>query len=330
MKAVTYEKYGKPDVLRIDEVDVPAPKDDEVLVEIRAASLNAYDWHFLTADIFLIRLMGGGVFKPKYRRLGADISGRVKKVGKNVTRFKEGDRVFGIARGGFAEFACAPENSLSLKPKNLDYSSAAAVPMAAVTALQALRDAGKIQAGNTVLINGASGGVGTFSIQIAKMFGAEVTAVCSTDKVPIAKKLGADFVIDYVKENFSAGKKKYDLIIAANGNRTMKDYRRALNPGGTCVIVGGTLFQLVQAMLGSAFASKKAGQKIKLITAKARAEDLDYLGDILATGRISPVIDRIYPFDECADALRYFGLGHTHGKVVLLIKNDKDTKAADL
>src|SRR5512143_2318776 len=224
MKAIVYTKYGSPDVLQLKDVEKPTPNDNEVLIKIHAASVNAYDWHFLTADIFLIRLMGGGLLKPKYTRLGADIAGRVEAVGSNVKQFQPDDEVFGMIHGGFAEYACAPENALALKPSNLSFEEAAAVPMAAVTALQGLRDAGQIQPGQKVLINGASGGVGTFAVQIAKSFGAEVTAVCSTRNLELARSLGADRVIDYTKEDFTQNGQRYDLILAANGYHPLVAY----------------------------------------------------------------------------------------------------------
>ncbi|MCX6142083.1 MAG: NAD(P)-dependent alcohol dehydrogenase, partial [Ignavibacteriales bacterium] len=243
MKAIVYTKYGSPDVLQLKDVEKPTPKDDEVLIKIDAASVNAYDWHFLTADIFLIRLMGGGLLKPKSTRLGADIAGRVEAVGKNVKEFQPDDEVFGMVRGGFAEYTCALENALALKPSNLSFEEAAAVPMAAVTALQGLRDEGQIQAGQKVLINGASGGVGTFALQIAKSFGAEVTAVCSTKNVDQARSLGADHVLDYTKEDFTQSGQHYDLILAANGYHSLSAYKRALTPKGIYVMAGGSMAQ---------------------------------------------------------------------------------------
>jgi len=232
MKAVTYTKYGSPDVVQLKEVEKLAPGDDEVLIKIHAASLNQYDWHFLTADIFLIRFMGGGLFKPKYNRLGADIAGRIESVGKDVKQFRPGDEVFGMVRGGFAEYASVREEAVALKPSSLSFEQAAAVPMAAVTALQGLRDVAKVQAGQKVVINGASGGVGTYAVQIAKYYGAEVTAVCSTGNVEQARSLGADHVIDYTKEDFTRSGKLYDLIFAANGYHPLSAYKRALAPSG--------------------------------------------------------------------------------------------------
>src|SRR3990172_6739733 len=249
MKAIVYEKYGSPDVLRLTEVEKPTPTDDEALIKIHAASVNAYDWHFLTADIFLIRLMGGGFLKPKNTRLGADIAGRVEAVGKNVKQFQPDDEVFGMVRGGFAEYACALENALALKPSNLSFEEAAAVPMAAVTALQGLRDEGQIQAGQKVLINGASGGVGTFAVQIAKSFGAEVTAVCSTRNLDQARSIGADQVIDYTREDFTKNGQQYELILAANGYHSLSAYKRALTPKGIYIMAGGSVAQIFQSML---------------------------------------------------------------------------------
>ena len=235
MKAIVYTKYGSPDVLQLKEVEKPAPKENEVLVKVQAASVNAADWHLLTADIFLVRL-NAGLLKPKNTILGCDIAGRVEAVGRDVTQFKPGDKVFGDVfghnYGGFAEYVTAPESDLALKPANLSFEEAAAVPLAAKTALQGLRDLGQIQAGQKVLINGASGGVGTFAVQIAKSFGAEVTAVCSTRNLDMAHTLGADHVIDYTKEDFTQNGQRYDLILAANGYHPISDYKRALSPKG--------------------------------------------------------------------------------------------------
>src|SRR5512147_2218373 len=233
MKAIIHTKYGSPDVLQLKEVEKPAPGDGEVLVKVHTASVNALDWHLLTADIFLVRLMGLGLLKPKNSIRGADIAGQVEAVGKNVTQFRTGDEVFGdIGHGGFAEYAIAPEGSLVLKPANLSFEAAAAVPVAALTALQGLRDSGKIQAGQRVLINGASGGVGTYAVQIAKAFEAEVTAVCSARNMELARSLGADHVIDYAKEDATRSGRLYDLIFAVNGHHPISAYRRALDPQG--------------------------------------------------------------------------------------------------
>ncbi len=253
MKAIVYTKYGSPDVLQLKEVEKPTPKDDEVLVKVHAASVNAYDWHFLTADIFMIRLMGAGLFKPKNTKLGADIAGRVEEVGKKVRHFQPGDDVFGdiaaYGNGGFAEYVSVPENAFVLKPANISFEEASAVPMAAITALQGLRDKGQIQPGQKVLINGASGGVGSFAVQFARLFGAEVTAVCSTGKMDMARSLGAEYVIDYTKEDFTKNGIQYNLIFAANGYHPISDYKRALTAKGIYVMAGGYPAQIFQAML---------------------------------------------------------------------------------
>ena len=292
-----------------------------VLIKIHAASVNAYDWHFLTADIFLIRLMGGGLLKPKYTRLGADIAGRVEAVGKNVRQFQPGNEVFGMVRGGFAEYACALEDAFALKPVNLSFEEAAAVPMAGVTALQGLRDEGQIQPGQKVLIHGASGGVGTFAVQIAKSFGAEVTAVCSTRNLDQARSIGADHVIDYTKENFTESGKQYDLIFAANGYHSLSAYKRALAPKGMYIMAGGTMAQIFQAMLFGSLMSEKGGKKMGDVSAKRSQKDLVFLKELVEAGKVVPVIDRRYPLSEAAEALRYLGEGHARGKVVIIVED---------
>ena len=318
MKAIVYTKYGSPDVLQLKDVEKPTPKDNEVLLKILGASVNAYDWHFLTADIFLIRFMGGGLLKPKYNRLGADIAGRIEAVGKNVKQFLPDDEVFGMVKGGFAEYSCAPEDALALKPSNLLFEQAAAVPMAAVTALQGLRDEGQIQAGQKVLINGASGGVGTYAVQIAKSFGAEVTAVCSTRNVDQARSIGANHVIDYTKEDFTRSGQQYDLIFAVNGYHSLLAYKRALTPKGIYVMAGGSKAQMFESMLGS-WMSEKGGRKMRGVAAKRSQKDLNILKELLEEGKIVPVIDRRYPLSEAAEAIRYLGEGHARGKVVITV-----------
>ena len=321
MKAIVYTKYGSPDVLKYLDVEKPVPKNDEVLVKVHAASLNAYDWHFLTADIFLMRLMGVGVFKPKNTRLGADVAGRVEAIGRNARQFQPGDEVFGDmaghGNGAFAEYVSAPESVFALKPANLSFEEAAAVPMAAVTALQGLRDEGQIHPGKKVLINGASGGVGTFAVQIARTFGAEVTAVCSTGNLDQARSLGADHVIDYTKEDFTRSGRKYDLILAANGYHSLSAYKRALTPGGIYVMAGGTAAQIFEAMLLGSLMSITGGKKLGGVSAKPNQNDLLFLNGLLEAGKVVPVIDRRYPFSETAEALRYLGEGHARGKVVI-------------
>jgi NADPH:quinone reductase-like Zn-dependent oxidoreductase len=319
MKAIVYTKYGSPDVLQFKDVEQPTPKDDEVLIKIRAASLNAYDWHFLTADIFLIRLMGGGVFKPKDPRLGADAAGRIEAVGRNVKQFRPGDEVFGMVKGAFAEYACAPESALGLKPVNTSFDEAAAIPMAAITALQGLRDEGHIQAGQKVLINGASGGVGTFAVQIAKSFDTEVTAVCSTRNLDQARSIGADHVIDYTKEDFTKSGQQYDLVFAANGYHSLSAYKRALTPQGIYVMAGGSMAQIFQSMLLSSLASEKGGRTMGGVSAKPSQDDLIFIKELFEAGKVKSVIDRRYPLSEAAEALRYLGEGHARGKIVITL-----------
>jgi len=319
MKAIVSERYGSPDVLELREVEKPTPDENQVLIKVHAASVNAYDWHMLTADIFLVRL-GAGLFKPKNTRRGADIAGRVEAVGSNVKQFQAGDEVFGcIGSGGFAEYACAKEDLLALKPGGLTFEEAAAAPMAALTALQGLRDIGQIQPGQKVLINGAGGGVGTFSVQFAKYFGAEVTAVCSTRNLDVARSLGADHLIDYTREDFTKNGLRYDLILAVNGYRSIFDYRRALNPKGIYVVAGGSLAQILQGILLGSRLSKNGGKKMGFFMANLNQKDLGFIKELIEAGKVKPVIDRCYPLREAAEALRYLGEGHAKGKVVITV-----------
>lgn len=326
MKAIVYENYGSPDNFRLKEVEKPAPNDDEVLVKVYASSINAADWHLLTADIFLVRLMAGGLFKPKNTILGADVAGRVEAVGRNVKRFQPGDEVFGDVFGGsqgaFAEYVCAREETLVLKPAKVSFEEAAAVPLAAVTALQGLRDRGQIQPGQKVLINGASGGVGTFAVQIAKVFGAEVTAVCSTGKTDMVRSLGADHVIDYTREDFTQNGQRYDLIFAVNGYYPISDFKRALAPDGIYVMAGGSAPQMFEALLLGPWMST-GGKKMGHVSAKSTQKDLITLKEFLEAGKITPVIDRCYPLSETAEALRYLGEGHAKGKIVITVAQDR-------
>jgi NADPH:quinone reductase-like Zn-dependent oxidoreductase len=320
MQAVVNTKYGTPDILQFMDVEKPAPKDDEVLIQVQAVSINQYDWHLLSADIPLVRLMGGGLLKPKVTVLGADVAGTVVAVGANVKQFQPGDEVFGdIGSGGFAEYACAKEKTLVLKPTNLSFEEAAAVPMAAITALQGLRDEGQIKPGERVLIQGASGGVGTFAVQIAKTFGGEVTAVCSTRNLEQAHSLGADYVVDYTQEDFTKSGKSYDLILAANGYHSIFDYRRALTADGVYVVAGGTLTQLMQGMLLGKWLSKAGGQQLGVLSAKISQDDLNIIKEMIETGKIKPVIDRRFTLKETPEALRYLGAGHARGKVVISV-----------
>jgi NADPH:quinone reductase-like Zn-dependent oxidoreductase len=325
MKAIVYTKYGSPDVLQFKDVEKPTPKDNEVLVQIHAASANPADWHTMRASPFLARLVNG-FFKPKNSRLGADVAGRVEAVGRTVTQFQVGDDVFGCMSlnemSSFAEYVCANENAaLALKPANMTFEQAAAVPLAATTALQGLRDKGQIQSGQKVLINGASGGVGTFAVQIAKSFGAEVTGVCSTRNLDMVRSIGADHVIDYTREDFTNNGQQYDLIYCAVGNRSTTDYMRALNPQGVCVIAGFTNLRLLfEHMILGPFRSKAGGKRVgQMDTAKANQKDLAFLKELLETGKIKSVIDRCYPLAEVPDALRYLEEGHAQGKVVITV-----------
>ena len=329
MKAIVCSKYGPPDVLQFKEVEKPAPKDNEVLIAVHAASVNQYDWHLLTADFFLVRLMGGGLLRPKNPRPGADVAGRVEAVGRNVQQLKPGDEVFGdlaaSGNGAFAEYVSVPEHAVALKPANLTFEQAAAVPMAAVTALQCLRDEGQIQPGQKVLINGAGGGVGTFAVQIAKAFGADVTAVCSTRNLDMARSIGADQVIDYTQEDFTQSGQRYDLILAVNGYHPLSAYKRALTPKGTYVMAGGTLAQVMQAMLLGSWMSETKGRKMGGVTGRPNQDDLVFMKGLLEAGKVVPVIDRRYPMSEVAEALRYLGAGHARGKVVITVTQNGKT-----
>jgi len=325
MKAIVYEKYGSPDVIQLKDIETPTPKDDEVLIKIHAASVNAYDWHFLTADIFLIRFMGGGLLKPKNTRLGADMAGRIEAVGKNVKEFQPGDEVFGMVIGSFAEYVCAPENALALKPVQTSFNETAAIPMAAITALQGLRDEGQIRAGQKVLINGASGGVGTFAVQIAKSFGTEVTAVCSTRNLEQARSIGAEHVIDYTKEDFTKNGQQYDLVFAANGYHSLSAYKRALTPKGIYVMAGGSMAQIFQSMLMGSMMSETGGRKMTGVSAKRNQNDLIFIKELFEAGKVKSIIDRQYPLSEAAEALRYLGAGHARGKVVISVESNNKT-----
>ena len=324
MKAIVYTKYGPPDVLQLKEVEKPTCKEDEVLVEVRAASANPADWHIMRGAPFMARLVTG-LLKPKNPRLGADVAGRVEAVGRNVTQFQVGDDVFGElsldALGSFAEYVCAHEDALALKPAKMTFEQAAAVPLAAFTALQGLRDKGQIQPGQKVLVNGASGGVGTFAVQIAKSFGTEVTGVCSTRNLDMVRSIGADHLIDYTQEDFTQNGQGYDLIFDAVGNRSVSDLRRALSPNGICAVAGfSSLSRLFQVIVLGAWVSRTGSQKIGLMeTAKANKKDLILIKDLLEAGKVVPVIDRTYPLREAPEAIRYLEEGHARGKVVITV-----------
>jgi NADPH:quinone reductase-like Zn-dependent oxidoreductase len=326
MKVIVYTHYGPPDVLHLTEVEKPTPKDDEVLIKVHAASVNAAESHIVRGSPFFIRLMVGGLLKPKKTIPGAALAGQVEAVGSNVKQFKPGDEVFGdlseCGWGAFAEYVCARETALALKPANTTFEAAAAVPLAAVTALQGLRNKGHIQAGQKVLINGASGGVGTFAVQIAKSFGAEVTAVCSTSKVDMVRSMGADHVIDYTQEDFTQNGQYYDLIFAANGYHPILAYRRALSPKGTYVMSGGSMAQVFQAMLLGPWLSMIGTKKMGNMMAKPNNKDLAFLKELIEAGKVKPVIDRCYPLAEVPEALRYLEEGHAQGKVVITVAHN--------
>jgi len=322
MKAIVFHEYGSPDVLKHREIDKPVPKDNEVLLKVYAAAMNAADWHLMRASPFIARFMSG-IWRPKFHILGADVAGRVEAVGKNVTKFKPGDEVFGdlfgSGLGGFAEYVCARENGIVLKPSGISFEEASAVPLAGVTALQGLRGEGQIQPGQKVLINGASGGVGTFAVQLAKFFGAHVTAVCSEAKVELVRSLGADHVIDYTKEDFTRNGKRYDLILAANGYHSILKYKRVLTPKGRYVTAGGSGHQFFQAMVLGPFIS---GNKMTSLQMKPNLGDLQFLKDLLEAGKIKPVIDRVYPLAEVPQAMRYLEEGNARGKIIIKVAGE--------
>jgi NADPH:quinone reductase-like Zn-dependent oxidoreductase len=323
MKAIVYRCYGGPDVLKFEDIAKPTPADDRVLVKVHAASVNPLDWHYMRGKPYLVRPMAG-MGKPDSMLMGADFAGTVEAIGKNVTRYKPGDEVFGDRDGAFGEYVTVRENgAMALKPSNMSMEQAAAVPIAGLTALQALRDKGKIQAGQKVLINGASGGVGTFAVQIAKTYGADVTGVCSTRNVEMVKSIGADHVIDYTKEDFTQGSVRYDLIIDNVGSHTLSEYRNVLTPNGALVIVGGPSddpwLGPVASLVKAYFVSPFVSQKLIFILAQANGEDLDVLRDLMQTGKLTPVIDRRYPLSETAQAISYLEQGHAKGKVIIAV-----------
>ena len=323
MKAIVYDRYGPPDVLRLREIDAPVAADDEVLVRVRACSVNPADWHTMTGTPHVARLQFG-LRRPKTGRLGIDVAGVVAAVGKDVTQFHPGDEVFGGKNGAFAEFVCIREDgAIVMKPASLTFEEAAAVPVAAITALQGLRDKGGIQAGYRVLVNGASGGVGTFAVQIAKALGAEVTAVCSTRNVELARSLGADRVVDYTSEDFTRTDERYDLILDGVGNRTWPERRDLLTPHGTLVVVGGSKENRMIGPLGDVLkvrlAAIRGSRKAVFFIAKLNKEDLEFLRGLLEAGTVRSVIDRRYTLSEVSDALAYLGEGHAQGKIVVTV-----------
>ena len=326
MKAIVYHDYGSADVLRLGEIEKNLPNDNQVLVKVRAAAANPLDWHYMRGTPYIVR-MDSGLFKPKVGRLGVDMAGVVEAVGRNVTRFKPGDEVFGTGGGAFAEYVLASESKVVLKPANLTFEQAAAVPVAALTALQGLRDKGRIQPGQKVLINGASGGVGTFAVQIAKSFGADVTGVCSTRNVDMVRALGADHVIDYTREDFTLGAQRYDLILDNVGNHSLLAFRRVMNPKANYVLIGGggpddgrwigPMAGPVKALMLSPFVSQEFG----MLLASINQADLAILTELMEAKKVTPVIDRTYTLSEVPAAIRYLEEGHARGKVVITVEH---------
>jgi NADPH:quinone reductase-like Zn-dependent oxidoreductase len=323
MKAIVYHEYGSPDVLELKDIDKPVVNHDDVLVRVRAASVNPLDWHFMRGTPHIVRIMTG-LLKPKITRPGVDVAGVVEAVGSNVTQFHAGDEVFGACKGAFAEYVCTSEGDLVLKPANVTFEQAAAVPVAAFTSLQGLRDKGQIQPGNKVLINGAAGGVGTFAVQIAKSFGAYVTGVCSTRNVDMVRSIGADHVIDYTQEDYTQSGQRYDLIFDTVGNHSLSDNRRVLGSKGALVMAGGptdSLLGILLPPLKALVMSRFVSQTLVPFVARRRKEDLIIMQGLLEAGKVTPVIDRTYPLSEVPEAIRYLEEGHARGKVVITLEH---------
>jgi NADPH:quinone reductase-like Zn-dependent oxidoreductase len=320
MKAIVYSHYGSPEVLRCEEIEKPTPGDNEVLLRVRAAAVNPFDWHVMRGMPYFLRMMAG-LRQPKETRLGVDVAGQVEAAGKNVTSFKAGDEVFGSCRGALAEYARASESTLVTKPDSVTFEQAAAAPLAAWTALQGLRDEGQIRSGQKVLINGAAGGVGTFAVQIARSFGADVTAVCGTRNVDMVRSIGADRVIDYTREDFTKSGERYDLVLDTVGNHSLLACRRVLIPQGRYVAVGGPsgrwMIGFLVRVIAAPVLSRFVSQKLSIVMARPSQEDLVTVRDLMETGRVTPVIDRRYELSEVPEAIRYLEEGHARGKVVI-------------
>jgi NADPH:quinone reductase-like Zn-dependent oxidoreductase len=322
MKAIVFRKYGTPDVLEFKEIDKPIPEEDEVLIKVYAVSINDWDMGLLQGDI--INRLLNGLLKPRIKILGSDIAGRIEVVGKNVKKFHNGDEVYGDLSGswgGFAEYACARENALALKPNSMSFEEAAAIPQAAMLAIQGLRDKGQIRSGQKLLINGAGGGVGTFAVQIAKLYGVEVTGVDSPGKLDMMRSIGYDHVINYKLEDFTKNGKSYDLILDVKTNRSIFDYTRVLSRNGTYVTVGGSLVRLLQTLFLGPWISMISKKKICVVALKAN-KDLDYINELFETGKVKPVIDGTFRLDEVPKALRFFGAGNHKGKVVITVEHN--------
>ena len=323
MKAIVYHQYGSPDVLKLEEVAKPAPTDDELLIKVHAVSINGSDREGLIGKPLYARL--GGLRKPGYPILGSDIAGRVEMVGRNIREFQPGEEVFGEIpgyHGGFAEYACAPERTLAQKPASLTFEQAAAIPQGGVIALQGIREKGQVQPGQHVLINGAGGSAGTFAVQLAKLYGAEVTGVDNTGKMDFLRSLGADHVIDYTRENFTKNGKQYDLILDVIAHRSVFAYKRALRPNGTYFFVGGSVAIIFQILLLGPWMRRTAGKNIRILAVQPNPKDMVSITELCEAGIVVPVIDRRYPLSEVAEALRYLGEGHAKGKVVITVEHD--------
>jgi NADPH:quinone reductase-like Zn-dependent oxidoreductase len=323
MKAIVHHQYGSPDVLKLEEVAVPTPTDDEVLIKVHAVSINGSDWEGLRGKPLYARL--GGLRRPNNKVLGSDIAGRVEIAGKNIRQFQPGDEVFGEMpsyRGGFAEYVCVPEKALARKPARLTFEEAAAIPQGAVIALQGIRDQGQVRPGQSVLINGAGGSAGTFAVQLAKYYGAEVTGVDNTEKLDFIRSLGADHVIDYTRVDFTKNGKQYDMILDVIAHRSVFAYKRSLRPNGSYFMVGGSVATMFQMLLLGAWIRKTTGRKIRLLVVQRNQKDLAFMTELCATGKIIPVIDRRYPLSEVPEALRYVGEGHAKGKVVIEVSKE--------
>ena len=324
MKAIVRHKYGSPDVLKLEELPKPTARDDRLLVKVEAVSLNAADWEILRADPLYVRFVGFGLRNPKIKVLGSDIAGRVEAVGKNVKEFQPGDEVFadifGEGMGGLAEYVCVPESApVARKPAAMTFEEAATIPQAGFIALQGLRDKAQVQPGQKVLIIGAGGGAGTFAIQIAKSFGAEVTGVDSTAKLEMMRSIGADRVIDYTQDDFAQSGERYDLILDVVGHRSLFDFKRVLSPKGTYVIAGGTTARIFKAVIVGRLLSMIGSQSMGLLATRPNKRDLAVMIELIEAGKVAPVIDRRYTLSEVADALRYLGEGHAKGKVVVTV-----------
>ena len=320
MKAIVYTKYGPPEVLQLKEVAKPTPKNDEVLIKVQAVSVNRSDWEGLKGKPLYARL--GGLLRPRQQRLGSDIAGRVEMAGRNIRRFQPGDEVFGdiLPRlGGFAEYVCARESALALKPASMTFEQAAAIPQAAVIALQGIRDKGQVQPGQRVLINGAGGGTGTFAVQLAKMYGAEVTGVDNTGKLDFMRSLGADHVIDYTREDFTKSGKQYDLILDIVAHRSVFAYKRALRSDGRYYLAGGSVATMLQILLLGPWISMIANKRIRILAVQPNTQDVDFMKELIEAGKVTPVIDRTYPLSEVPEAMGYVGEGHAQGKVVISV-----------